>query len=117
MSLPKEILDEKHPLGSFSDWVNTLHEIDVKVSKLHEVMVGNKEFGQEGILQRLKNIEDDLSEIDGDLNEIKKIDPATTKKEVEDLKSYKNKLVGISIAMGVFIAIIWELVKALFKKG
>ena len=43
-------------------------------------------------------------------------DSATIKKEVEDLKGYKNKLVGISLAMGVFIAIIWEFIKELFKK-
>ena len=61
-------------------------------------------------------IKEDISAIESDISEIKKTDPATIKKEVEDLKSYKNKLVGISLGMGVFIAIIWELLKTLFKK-
>lgn len=114
----KELLNENRDfLASWSDIVGIIHTMEKKVSKLHDVVIGDKEFGQEGVLQELKNIKEDLIDIEEDIREIKKTDPATTKKEVEDLKSYKNKLIGISLAMGVFIAIIWELVKALFKKG
>jgi len=113
----KDLLNENRDfLASWSDIVGIIHTMEKKVSKLHDVVIGDKEFGQEGILQELKNIKADISTIEADISEIKKADPATIKREVEDLKNYKNKLVGISLGMGVFIAIIWELVKTLFKK-
>jgi len=113
----KDLLNENRDfLASWSDIVGIIHTMEKKVSKLHDVVIGDKEFGQEGILQELKKIKEDISAIESDISEIKKTDPATIKKEVEDLKSYKNKLVGISLGMGVFIAIIWELLKTLFKK-
>jgi hypothetical protein len=113
----KDLLNENRDfLASWSDIVGIIHTMEKKVSKLHDVVIGDREFGQEGILQELKKIKEDISAIESDISEIKKTDPATIKKEVEDLKSYKNKLVGISLGMGVFIAIIWELLKTLFKK-
>lgn len=113
----KDLLnDDRDFLASWADIVGTIHNMEKKVSKLHDVVIGDREFGQEGMLERLKNIEVDLDNIEKDIIEIKKTDPATIKKEVDELKSYKNKLVGISLAMGVFIAIIWEFIKELFKK-
>lgn len=116
MSLPtiKDLLSEERDfLASWSDLVGTMHKIDAKVSKLHEVVIGDKEFGTEGIIQKLKNIEDDVESLKGFgiIQKLKKIE-----QDVDTLKGYKNKLVGISIATGVFLGFIFELIKTVFQK-
>ena len=108
MSLPniKDLLSEERDfLASWSDLVGTMHKIDAKVSKLHEVVIGDKEFGTEGIIQKLKNIEDDVE------RRLKNIE-----QDIDTLKGYKNKLVGISIATGVFLGFIFEIIKTVFQK-
>jgi hypothetical protein len=113
----KELMNEERDfLASWADIVGVIHTMEKKVSKLHDVVIGDKEFGQEGILQRQKNIEQDLEEIKRDLSSIKRIDTEQIKKDLDDLKAYKHKLVGIAVATGGFIAIIWELAKTVLKK-
>ena len=113
----KELMNEERDfLASWADIVGVIHTMEKKVSKLHDVVIGDKEFGQEGILQRQKNIEQDLEEIKRDLAGIKRIDTEQIKRDLDDLKAYKHKLIGISVATGGFLAFIWELVKTVLKK-
>ena len=102
----KDLLEEERDfLASWADLVSTMHKVDSKLSKLHDVVIGDKEFGTEGIIQKLKNIETDL-------DEIKKYDFEYIEKQIEDLKTFKSKLIGFSIAAGL----IWALILKLFDK-
>lgn len=116
MSGIKDLMNEDRDfLASWADIVGSIHRMETKVSKLHDVVIGDKEFGQEGVIQQLKNIKQDIAEIEIEIQEIKKADPQTIKLEVDALKNYKNKLIGISVATGIFLGIIWELLKLSFK--
>jgi oligoribonuclease (3'-5' exoribonuclease) len=106
----KDLLEEERDfLASWSDLISTMHKVDSKLSKLHDVVIGDKEFGTEGIIQKLKNIETDL-------DEIKKYDFEYIEKQIEDLKTFKSKLIGFSVAAGFIWALILELFDKVFKK-
>jgi hypothetical protein len=68
---------------------NTLRDVDYKVDKIYDTIVGNEALGQEGVIMRLKKLE----------------------KENDKLKEFKNKLVGAFVAGGALWAILWELFK------
>ena len=104
----EDVLKDRDFLASISDLIGTMHKIEAKVSKLHDVVIGNEEYGQEGIILKLKTIENDLEKI-------KVVDPLLLKQEVEHLKSYKNKLIGFFIAGGVLVGLAWEMLKSVFK--
>lgn len=103
-------LNERDFLASISDLIGTMHKIDAKVSKLHEVVIGDKEFGQEGVIVKLKNIEKEVEKVKGIDEEV-----AAIYEDVEILKGYKNKLVGFFIAGGVVFGFVWEMLKMAFK--
>jgi oligoribonuclease (3'-5' exoribonuclease) len=107
----KDLLEEERDfLASWSDLISTMHKVDSKLSKLHDVVIGDKEFGTEGIIQKLKNIETDL-------DEIKKYDFEYIEKQIEDLKTFKSKLIGFSVAVSVTAGFIWALILKLFDKN
>lgn len=94
-----EHLEDRHILASIADIIGTMHKIDAKVSKLHEVVVGDKEFGQEGIIAKIRNIEEDVEFL-------KKYDIEQIYKEVDGLNAYKNRLIGFAIGGGLVWALI-----------
>lgn len=68
-------------------------KMDARLEKIYDVVVGNEVFDQEGLILRIKKLE----------NESKKI------------TALKNKLIGAFVAGGAMWTIIWELVKAWVK--
>ena len=72
----------------------SVHKIDSKLSKLYEAVTGDKDLGTDGIIYKIKKIEN----------------------RVTDLEKYKAKLLSSFVAAGVSASIIWELVKSLFIK-
>jgi hypothetical protein len=104
----EEVIKDRDFLASISDLIGTMHKIDAKVSKLHDVVIGNEEYGQEGIIFKLKAIENDLEKI-------KVVDTLLLRQEVDNLKGYKNKLIGFFVAGGVLAGIAWEMIKSVFK--
>ena len=87
-------LNEANYLNSLSDLIITMNKIDGKVSKLFEVITGDKDLGTDGLIIKLHKVES----------------------RVNELEKYRSKLIGIFIAAGVSFSIIWELAKALFHK-
>lgn len=71
-----------------------MFEMEKKINMIYNAVVGNEEFGQEGIIARLKRLES----------------------ENEKNKALKNKLVGAFIAGGAFWTIIWEVIRNSFLK-
>ena len=65
-----------------------------KMEKIYDVVVGNETFDQEGLIARIKKLE----------NESKK------------LNALKNKLAGAFIAGGAIWTILWEMFKHLISK-
>lgn len=103
-------LEDRNILASIADIIGTMHKIDAKVTKLHEVVVGSKEFGQEGIIEKLKNIEEDI-------DQVKKYDLEHFEKTIEDYKKIKNRFIGFAFAAGVIVEIGREVVsKIIFGK-
>ena len=89
-------MEEEQPnyLGSLSDLITTVHKIDGKVTKLFEVITGDKELGTDGLIIKNYKLE----------------------QRVKELEDYRTKLVGIFIASGVAFGFIWELAKTFFHK-
>jgi hypothetical protein len=73
---------------------NTLLAMDKKIEKIYDVVVGNEEFGQKGIIKRLIELERDN----------------------ETAKAFKNKLILASVVSGVLFTFVVEIVKFLIKK-
>lgn len=73
---------------------NTLLGMEKKIEKIYDVVVGNEEFGQKGIIKRLMELE----------------------KDNENIKAFKNKLIGASVVSGVLFTFVVEMVKFLIKK-
>jgi hypothetical protein len=85
------------PDKSFLDRItiveNTLRDVDYKVDKIYDTIVGNEALGQEGVIMRLKKLE----------------------KENDKLKEFKNKLIGAFVAGGAIWAVLWELLKNVIR--
>lgn len=85
------------PDRDFLDRINqvesTLKDVDYKVDKIYDTIVGNEALGQEGVIMRLKKLE----------------------RENDKLKEFKNKLVGAFLAGGAIWAVLWELLKQMLK--
>ena len=101
-----EHLEERHILASIADIIGTMHKIDAKVSKLHEVVVGDKEFGQEGIIAKIRTIKEDVEKIEKDVEFLKKYDIDQIYEQVDGLNAYKNRLIGFAIGGGLVWALI-----------
>lgn len=86
--------DQPNYLGSLSDLITTVHKIDGKVTKLFEVITGDKDLGTDGLIIKNYKLE----------------------QRVKELEDYRTKLVGIFIASGVAFGVIWEVAKTFFNK-
>lgn len=64
-----------------------------KLEKIYDVVVGNETFDQEGVLSRIKKLENESSKI----------------------HAIKNKLIGAFIAGGAVWTVLWELFKNFIK--
>ena len=84
--------NEPEYLVSISDLINTIHKMDAKLSKLYEVVAGDKDLGTKGYISRIHDLEE----------------------KVEKMESHKNKLIGIFIAAGFLFSYIWESTKNIF---
>jgi hypothetical protein len=73
---------------------DTLFQLQKKIEKIYDVVVGNEEFGQKGIIKRLTELE----------------------RENEKLKAVKNKLIGASMVCGALFTVAVELIKFMIKK-
>ena len=49
--------NEPEYLVSISDLINTIHKMDAKLSKLYEVVAGDKDLGTKGIITRIHDLE------------------------------------------------------------
>jgi len=76
------------------DVEETLRNMDSKIEKIYDVVVGNEKFDQQGVIGRLKKLEI----------------------ENENNKALKNKLIGAFIVGGAGWTFILELVKMLLRK-
>lgn len=72
----------------------SIHKIDSKLSKLYEAVTGDKDLGTDGIILKIKKLDNRLT----------------------DLEKYRAKLLGSFIAAGISVSIIWELVKSFIIK-
>lgn len=88
-SIQNNILSQR-----LDDVEETLRNMDSKIEKIYDVVVGNEKFDQEGIIGRLKKLES----------------------ENENNKALKNKLVGAFVVGGAGWTIILELIKMLLNK-
>lgn len=86
--------DQPNYLSSLSDLITTVHKIDGKVTKLFEVITGDKDLGTDGLIIKNYKLE----------------------QRVKELEDYRTKLVGIFIASGVAFGVIWEVAKTFFNK-
>ena len=93
MNKPETQNDQQY-FSSLSDLVNTIYKMDAKVTKLYDVVVGDKELGTKGHNKRLDDLE----------------------LRVDRHESHKNKLMGVFIAAGFTFAYIWELTKNFFTR-
>ena len=73
---------------------DTLQDLRKKIDKIFDVIIGNENFDQKGIITRVKYLES----------------------ENEKYKSFKNKLIGASFVGGGAFAVIFELIKLLISK-
>jgi hypothetical protein len=76
------------------DVEETLRNMDSKIEKIYDVVVGNEKFDQQGVIGRLKKLES----------------------ENENNKALKNKLIGAFVVGGAGWTIILELIKMLLRK-
>ena len=76
------------------DVEETLRNMDSKIEKIYDVVVGNEKFDQQGVIGRLKKLET----------------------ENENNKELKNKLIGAFIVGGAGWTFILELVKMILRK-
>lgn len=86
--------DEADYLVSISDLINTIHQMDAKLTKLYDVVAGDKELGTDGMITRINKLET----------------------EVKTLNSHKNKLAGIFIAAAFLFSYIWEAAKNIINQ-
>ena len=87
----QDIVNVNHRLSTVEEICNKMEK---QLTKIFEVVVGDENFGQVGLIQRLVTVE----------------------KETEKLKNFKNKLIGAAIFGGGFTAAIFELVKFIIHK-
>lgn len=87
-------LNEANYLNSLSDLIIAVNKMDGKVSKLFEVITGDKELNTDGLIIKIHKLEE----------------------KVKNLEHSRSKLIGIFIAGGVSFSIIWELIKQVFHK-
>lgn len=87
-------MEEAPYLNSLSDLINTVHKIDGKVTKLFEVITGDKDLGTEGLIIKNHKLE----------------------QRIKELEDYRAKLLGVFIAAGVGFGVIWEVIKTFFHK-
>jgi len=67
----------------------TLKEVQNTLHKLYNAVVGSDEFDQDGLIKRIKRLEQDN----------------------ENTKAFKNKLIGMSALGGTSLAVIFEAIK------
>lgn len=72
----------------------TLKEVQNTLHKLYNAVVGSDEFDQDGLIKRIKRLEQDN----------------------ENTKAFKNKLIGMSALGGTSLAIIFEAIKYFVSK-
>jgi septation ring formation regulator EzrA len=89
MATPNNLINER--LDSVEE---TLFQLQKKIEKIYDVVVGNEEFGQKGIIKRLTELE----------------------RENEKLKALKNKFIGASVVCGGLFTLAVELIKFMLKK-
>jgi hypothetical protein len=98
-------------LAMRTDVVATLHKVEAKVNKIYDVVVGNEEFDQKGLLARVKTLEDFADESHGIVSRVKTL---------EDFKDESNgrynKMVGAFFVGGGVWTVVWEVMKNIFKK-
>lgn len=73
---------------------NTLVKLSTTIDKIYNALVGNETFDQQGLISRVKQIEEDH----------------------DKFKAFKNKLIGAFLIGGAASTLLWELVLQLFKK-
>ncbi len=72
----------------------TLKEVQNTLHKLYNAVVGSDEFDQDGLIKRIKRLEQDN----------------------ENTKAFKNKLIGMSALGGTSLAVIFEAIKYFVSK-
>lgn len=72
----------------------TMLKISPQIDEIYKVIVGNEAFQQEGLITRVKRLED---------------------KDLEN-SALKNKLIGAFLAGGAVWTIVWEFIKHSFLK-
>lgn len=80
--------------NTLSDLITTVHKIDGKVTKLFEVITGDKDLGTEGLIIKNHKLE----------------------QRIKELEDYRSKLLGIFIAAGFGFGFLWEFAKTFFNK-
>lgn len=88
------IIENNNLSQRLDDVEETLRNMDSKIEKIYDVVVGNEKFDQQGVIGRLKKLET----------------------ENENNKALKNKLIGAFIVGGAGWTIILEIIKILIKK-
>lgn len=89
----EEFFNKNDILASMSDMISTLHKMDGKVKRIYDVVVGNEEFDQQGLIQRVRDLE----------------------KYKEESRARNNKLLGAFFVGGGVWTILWELIKLKLK--
>lgn len=69
-------------------------QMEQKINQIYDAVVGNEDLGQEGIIKRLKRLEE----------------------EHEKNRALKNKLIGAFMVGGTFWTILWEIIRNSFLK-
>ena len=73
---------------------NALTKLSTTIDKIYNSLVGNETFDQQGLISRVKRIEEDH----------------------DKFKAFKNKLIGAFLIGGAASTLLWELILQLFKK-
>jgi hypothetical protein len=94
MSEVMALLDNSRIVERLESVEQTLEHLLKQFNKMYNAVVGNEEFDQEGIISRIKKLENDN----------------------RGYKSLKNKLIGAFLVGGVAWSVIWELIKMVIKK-
>lgn len=87
-------MQEKDVLSRIDHVENLVVKMSGKLEKIYDVVVGNETFQQEGLLSRIKKLEDDAKK----------------------MNAFKNKLIGAFIAGGAVWTVLWEVIKNYLNK-
>lgn len=72
----------------------TLTDIQTMIKKLYGAVAGDDEFDQQGLIARIKKLENDSQE----------------------LKNFKAKMLGLAAGVGAVSAVLFEVIKILVRK-